>query len=211
MQAPDAHVWPCGQLVAVQAQAPPEQAGVAPAQALPQVPQLAASVAVSTHVAPQTTWPPGQAHDPAWQVVPPVQALPQAPQLAALVCRSTQAPPQLVRPAAQQTPPWQVWPLAHAAPAPQVHVPPVQVSDVPVQALPQAPQSAALVCVSTQAPLQATWPAGQQMPAEQTSVPAQAAPVPQVQAPAVQASPCAPQSPAVQQSPVGMQPAPQAV
>ena len=39
---------PEGQLVGVQTQVPPEQAGVDPVQALPQVPQVAAAV-LSTH------------------------------------------------------------------------------------------------------------------------------------------------------------------
>src|SRR5215208_417400 len=56
---------------------------------MPQPPQLAGSVLVSTHVPPQSVCPDGHAHDPPWQVVPPEQILPQEPQLLLSELRST--------------------------------------------------------------------------------------------------------------------------
>jgi hypothetical protein len=53
-----------------------------PAQALPQAPQLEASVCVLVQTPPQAVRPEAQAwHLPAWQVWPAAQTLPQAPQL----------------------------------------------------------------------------------------------------------------------------------
>jgi hypothetical protein len=60
-------------------------------QALPQLPQFAALVSVSTH-------------PPAQQVPPAPQAVPQAPQCRSLVARSTHAPPQQVSPLQSPSP-----------------------------------------------------------------------------------------------------------
>ncbi len=68
------------------------------AQAVPQAPQCAALVAVSTQAPLQRVCPAGHTHMPIEHVVPPVQALPQAPQLVASEPVSTHALPQAVRP-----------------------------------------------------------------------------------------------------------------
>ena len=80
---------------------PPVQAPAAQvcplAQALPQVPQLAASVCRFLQVPEQLVWPEGQPlQTPATQVCPLAQALPQVPQLAASVCRFVQVPEQVL-------------------------------------------------------------------------------------------------------------------
>ena len=71
--APPEHVWPL-------------------AQAWPQVPQLAGSVAVITHAPPQRVAPAGQleVQRPLAQVWPDGHAVPHAPQLAVSVAVSTQ-------------------------------------------------------------------------------------------------------------------------
>ena len=67
----------CVELHVTPTQLPPEHEA---AQATPHLPQLALSVLVLVHAAPQTVWPEGQAHVPLEQVVPDLQALPQEPQ-----------------------------------------------------------------------------------------------------------------------------------
>jgi hypothetical protein len=90
--------------------------------------------------------------------------------LAALMTNGWQAPPAQVPPRQLwlQAPQWLLSVLKlkhgllgeHAVPAVQ-HTPLVH---VPAQLLPHPPQLAALVCVSTQAPLQYVWPVRQQVP-----------------------------------------------
>ena len=65
-------------------------------QALPQVPQFAASVCRFVQVFEQSVWPLAQAQAPLTQVCPLPQALPQVPQLAESVWRFLQVPEQLV-------------------------------------------------------------------------------------------------------------------
>src|SRR5580692_1196307 len=92
VQTPAAQVWPV-------------------VQAMPQVPQLAASVCRFLQVPEQLVWPVGQpVQTPAAQVWPVVQATPQVPQLAASVCRFLQTPEHMVWPLTQtQAPALQVW------------------------------------------------------------------------------------------------------
>jgi hypothetical protein len=148
---------------------------------LPQPPQFAGSLLVSTHVEPHSRLPLGHAQTPATHDNPDGQTWPQLPQFAALVLRSTQDPPQLVVPAAQlvtHCPPEQTRPLHVCPHEPQfvlsldrsTHAPPhtvrpdmqaqppdTQLWPVP-QAFPQPPQSVSLLDVSTQAPPQTLRP-----------------------------------------------------
>ena len=112
-QAPFVQLWPAPQVV-------------------PQPPQFAPSVIVSTQLAPHRVCVPGQRgimHDPDTHDVPPVHALPHVPQFIMSVCRFGQLVPQRVRPAAQS------------------HVPLTQCSSV-AHALPQLPQFAESVSTS---------------------------------------------------------------
>jgi hypothetical protein len=77
---PSEHTWPAGQTV-------------------PQPPQCAGSLRVSTHRPPHSACPAGQAQRPATHEVPPVQVVPHAPQWPLELRRSTQLPPQSVSPA----------------------------------------------------------------------------------------------------------------
>ena len=80
-----------------------------PVQALPQAPQLVASVCVFTQAPPQSVVPVAQAQAPAVQTRPIGQAVPQVPQFAASVWRFTQVRPQTD------------WPVGHTQrPAAQV-------------------------------------------------------------------------------------------
>jgi hypothetical protein len=69
-------------------------------QAIPQEPQLAMSVCVSTQVPPQAVWPMGHMvvarQVPIWQLWPIGQTLPQVPQLLLSAWVSTQAPAHAV-------------------------------------------------------------------------------------------------------------------
>ena len=86
-----------------------------------------------------------------------------------LSCWIWQPVPQHALPAAQQVPP-------HVRPLVQAQAPPVHACPVG-HFFPQAPQLAALVCVSTQTPRQTVFPAGQaQLPPVQTWAPVQAWP-----------------------------------
>lgn len=82
-----------------------------PGHTFPHAPQLAGSVATSTHEPPQFTWPGEQTQLPDWHPPPP-QAFPQAPQFVESVERSTHEPLQLTLGAGQ----------APAAQTPFVHV-----------------------------------------------------------------------------------------
>ena len=75
-----------------QTQVPPVQVCPVP-HALPQVPQLAGSVAKVTHAVPHMA---GQVQTPAPHESGDAQRVPQVPQLFWLVCRLVQVPPQLV-------------------------------------------------------------------------------------------------------------------
>lgn len=69
------------------------QTGVAPLQAVPQVPQFWGSVRVFTQAAPQAVVPAPQlsaTHLPAEQAWPLAQTVPHAPQLLGSVCSFTQ-------------------------------------------------------------------------------------------------------------------------
>jgi hypothetical protein len=127
----------------------------------------------------------GQPQRPAWQVFPFSQALPQTPQFLVSVRSSTQLPLQ------QVCPPVQAGLLPHmqmlflqtsgetqAGPLPHRQVPPWQFSP-DEQPKPHDPQFLGLVEVSTQLPLQQTFP------------PEQAFPVPHMHLPLVQVSPAA--------------------
>jgi hypothetical protein len=160
-----------------------------PVQAFPQEPQLLASVCRFTQLVPQSVVPLGQTQLPLEQIAPPVQALPQVPQLYESLLRSVQVPlPQFAEPAGQQIPLEQTWPLPHAGPFPQVQVPAVHVSAVPLQATPHFPQFWVSLVRSTHAPPQFVWPVGQHIPLEQTWPAPQAGPDPHVQAPPEQLS-----------------------
>ena len=65
-------------------------------QALPQPPQLAASVAVSTHAEAQSVFPFGQAQTPSSQTVGVWQTVPQEPQWRESVRGSTHSSKQLI-------------------------------------------------------------------------------------------------------------------
>jgi hypothetical protein len=121
-------------------QAPPMQIRPAP-QLLPQSPQWASSVWVSTQT-------PAQFESPAWQLsaqapleqrCPALQELEQNPQLSSSVWVFTQTPLQFVSPAWQETP---QLPVLQICPA--------------LQVLPHPPQCASSVSVSTQSPPQST-------------------------------------------------------
>lgn len=117
MQLPPHGVWPVGQVVthrpaeqncpvgqvapALQVHCPLEQVPLA--QWIPQVPQLAASLARLVHTLPQTLWPLGQVQTPLTQVAPLGQAWPQAPQFAASVFVFT-SQPLLARPSQSAKP-----------------------------------------------------------------------------------------------------------
>ena len=75
---------------------------VPPAQVLPQVPQLRASVCVLTHAPPHVASPaPVHAHAPDTHTWPPLHALPQRPQCDASDASDTHAPPHITMPDAQ--------------------------------------------------------------------------------------------------------------
>jgi hypothetical protein len=118
-------------------QAPPLQTSPA-AQALPHIPQCAASPCVSTQrAAPPTAHavcPAGHAvmHAPPEQTCPAAQAVPQAPQFARSEASVAQVVPQATCPPGHEV---AQRPMAHACPV--------------AQAMPQAPQFAASLCVST--------------------------------------------------------------
>ncbi|HEY7033529.1 MAG TPA: hypothetical protein VH482_19490 [Thermomicrobiales bacterium] len=126
------------------------------AQALPQVPQLASFVSVSTQTPPQLVrpgqhtwqalsahrnWSAGHWQTPLAQLVPPKQAVPQAPQLALSLAVFTHWPAQRVCPLGQAH-----TPLAQLVPPPQI--------------VPQVPQLFASERTSMQPPSQATVPTG---------------------------------------------------
>jgi hypothetical protein len=71
-----------------------------PLHALPQPPQLAGSLEVSTQLAPHIVSPEEHAHAPATHVPLP-QEVPQVPQFEASALVSTHRPPQFVSPDAQ--------------------------------------------------------------------------------------------------------------
>jgi hypothetical protein len=133
-------------------QVPCKQTSV-PVQAVPQLPQLFGSLAVSTQTPPQSFWVPTQLE--VWQVPPTqswfaVQTVSQPPQLFESVCVSTHEPEQSVVGAGQsatQLPAAHFWPLAHA--------------------LLQLPQWAASVWVSVQVVPQSSVPRQTQAPVAQ--------------------------------------------
>jgi hypothetical protein len=104
-------------------------------QLLPQPPQFALSVLVSTQKPLQSMKPETQLvlHVPPEQAVGPRQRLPQPPQLALSVLSSTQLPLHSV------SPPMQLWPQL-----------PAEQTRSPEQWFPQLPQLALSVWVSTQ-------------------------------------------------------------
>jgi hypothetical protein len=109
-------------------------------QECPQMPQLAASYSNCTHWSPHRTEPDGQTQAPPLQIDPPPQVAPQLPQLSGSLRRSTQAPLHAERPVvheAAQRPELHTWAAEHC--------------------LPQAPQLAVLLWVSTQALPHAIW------------------------------------------------------
>jgi len=110
--------------------------------ALPQLPQLLASLCVLTQLVPHVVRPLMHAHALLTQDEPAAQVRMHAPQLPLLVRVSTHVPPQLVCPAGHR------------------HEPAVQV-DPPVHARPHIPQCVLLVLVSTQLPLHRVWPIAQ--------------------------------------------------
>ncbi len=136
-------------------------------QPLPQPPQLARSVAVSTQPLPQSICPSGHAgtavdasgisvdstgfvaaaHAPFVQL-PPLHTLPQPPQLFGSDVGSTQTPLQLVAPFGQpMVTVAALWTVASWQ-TPFAHVPPAG------HAVPHAPQFAGSALVSAQVPLQ---------------------------------------------------------
>jgi hypothetical protein len=140
-QRPLHSVLPAGQTQALRTHACPV------AQACPQAPQLAGSLAVSAQVQPsavqvQLVLPGAQPQAPARQLAPEGQALPQAPQFAASLRGSTQRP------------------LHSDCPGGQPQVPDAQTS-VGRQARAQLPQWALFVRGSTQAPSHERKPCGQ--------------------------------------------------
>jgi hypothetical protein len=92
---PPQKLCPLGQIpphdVPLHVAVPPSGAG----QGTQAPPQLLTEVLL-THVPLQLCVLLGQAHTPAWQVIPPVHAAPHAPQLTLLDCRSTHEPPHNV-------------------------------------------------------------------------------------------------------------------
>lgn len=131
---------------------------------MPQAPQLAASLPMSTQRPPQPVRPDGQTQTPALQCVPPVHARLQAPQWALDVCKLVQVVLQ------------SACPLRHAQ-LPATH------ARSPGQLLPHEPQWAADVLTSTHAWLHIINPPqlSEQVPREQTSPAPHAAPqVPQL-------------------------------
>jgi hypothetical protein len=127
---------------------------------VPQVPQLAALVIVSTHAVPHNVCPAGQVQALLTQSCPAAHGAPQPPQLSGSLVRSTQLWSQAVCPAGQVSP----------------HTPAEQ-SCPPGHAVPQAPQLAPSLCRSTHAPAQenrpvrhAHWPPTQLWSAAQAAL-----------------------------------------
>jgi hypothetical protein len=109
------------------------------------MPQLLASVAVTTHAPLHSVWPGGQpAHAPFVQLCPWAQRRPHAPQLAVLLVVFAHWPPHSI------------------SPAPHTHIEPTQVRP-PVQTTAQAPQLLELVAVFTHAVPHWTVPAGHEL------------------------------------------------
>lgn len=102
---------------------------------MPQLPQLAGSVAVVTQLFPHALWPDGHTQVPPTQDWPETQPLLQPPQFAESVSAFTHAVPHWRRPCAQETE--------------QV---PLEQTSFAAQLFPQPPQFWALVCRFTQAP-----------------------------------------------------------
>ncbi len=198
-------------------QAPEVQVSVVPVQS-PFAQQLAAGMHTPRHSrspALQLQAPLEQAfpagHGP---LVPHLQApavqVSVVPVQSALVQQSAlgmQPAPQAFCPAGHwQTPATQVFPPRQSAAVPQVHVPAVQVSLVPVQsAFPQQ------LAAGMQVPAQSFCPAGHwHAPVTQVLPPVQAEAVPQAHVPAVHRSVVPVHSPLAQQFAAGMQPVPHA-
>ncbi len=101
----------------------PETHVSSPVQRLPQAPQFALLLDVSTHWLLHVARPPPHAHAPDAQLAPEPQTLLQAPQLFGSVCVSTHAPPQVVWPASASQ---EVvhWPLEHTPPSHVIPQPP---------------------------------------------------------------------------------------
>jgi hypothetical protein len=112
---------------------PPTQAAPVP-HALPHVPQLAGSWAVSAHTVPQRVKDAEQAHAPFEHDVPVGQAVPQAPQFAGSLVRSAQ---DALPPVLPPVPALGVHRVGFAGGHP--HAPAEQITPSP-QTLPQAPQ-----------------------------------------------------------------------
>ena len=121
---------------------PATQLGADAPQVRPQAPQLAVSVATSTHAAPQAVLPAGHAHVPALQTPPVGQTTPQVPQLFTSVCELLHVPLQYRSDDvhSRQEPVLQPWPDGHTRP--------------------QAPQLFTSVSTETHAPPQGAVPTG---------------------------------------------------
>lgn len=149
---------------------------------IPQSPQFAMSVEVSTQEPEQTFFGSGvhvEAQLPAAHEVPAPQTVPHLPQLLPSVSRFTHLPPQSSFPIGQRhDPPTQLFPVSHTFPQlPQLlesldvsthapeqfvsvhvvpHFEPEHVSLVTSHVVPQAPQFFGSFVVSTHVPLQST-------------------------------------------------------
>ena len=132
----------------VQVHAPPAQ--VPNPQLFLQAPQFSGSVLVSTQRPLQLTFPEGQTHLPALQIVSPTQRLPQAPQFPGSLARSAQPLAHAAAPVGQAVTQLDAEQISVGAQAPaqfpaqrlptsQTHLPALQCSPGP-HAIPQAPQ-----------------------------------------------------------------------
>ena len=163
-------------------QTPPMQTRPA-SQALPQPPQLPASVSGSTQAAPQHSEAASQAAAPPQLHIPSEHS--SAPRQAGVQGETTQDPASQVEPASQRTPhapqlmessdtsthrpPQQPSGAVQGPSAPQRHSPDVQRLAVPPQSSPHPPQSVRLFWAFTQAPSQQTRPPPQVPSGEQTA------------------------------------------
>lgn len=162
------------------------------AQARPQAPQWALSVATSRQVPEQFERPAGHTHAPPAPHAPPTGAV-HAPLVEGSALHAVALPSQIVVPVVWQppvpadvhappvtrhVPPQEVWPLGHApTQAPIAHdaVPPAGAA----HAVPQDPQWLTSDCTARQTPPQRSWPGGQaQIPPAQVSPAAHARPQP---------------------------------
>jgi hypothetical protein len=126
---------------------PPLQNGAVPAHAIPQPPQLAASLTTSTHAPPQARVPAGHAHRPPVHACDSAQTAPQAPQSRTSVARSTQLAPHAVSPALHE----------------EAQAPRLQRGEVPPHATEHSPQLRGSERRGVQAPPHAASPARRQI------------------------------------------------